>query len=172
MTSAVSGDNVWRLSQLTPPQLQWLIVHRQLRKSHTHLLQHHHCRQLHKKQLKGQQLQEQPASETNQYQHRSHYVFKSVQSSLKVSVVTYYPTNIYENVSDEDFENFERSQEISTNKQDNALMETIAAGMVDTSTWLLKHSLPTGAAASSALTCTAVVKSTDIGVAEQIDAVD
>ena len=53
-------------------------------------------------------------------------------------------------------------------------METVAAGMVDTSAsaWLLKHSPNTGAAAISALTCTAVVNSTDVGVAEEKDAVD
>ena len=50
-------------------------------------------------------------------------------------------------------------------------METVAAGMVDTSAWLLKHSPPKGAAAISAFTCISVVKSTDIGVAEQIEAV-
>ena len=50
MISAVSGENVWRLDQLRPPQLLLLIVHRQLRqlrKRHTHPLRHHHCRQLH-----------------------------------------------------------------------------------------------------------------------------
>ena len=38
MTSAVSGDNVWRLGQLRPPQLQLLIVYRHLRKCRTHPL--------------------------------------------------------------------------------------------------------------------------------------
>ena len=44
-------------------------------------------------------------------------------------VQPHYSTNIYEHFSDEDFGNFERSQEISTNKQDNALTKTVAAGM-------------------------------------------
>ena len=48
-----------------------------------------------KEQLKAQQLHKQPASETNQYQHRSHYVSKPVQSSPKVNAATHDPTNRY-----------------------------------------------------------------------------
>ena len=54
-------------------------------------------------QLKWQQFGQQRAPETNQYQHRSRYVSKPHQFSLKVNTATDFPKNVYENFRDEDF---------------------------------------------------------------------
>ena len=108
-----------------------LILHLQKHESRSNVVVKEENRQ--KEQLKRQQLHQQPASETNQYQHRSRSVSKAVQSSLKVNAVTHYPSYIYENFSDEEFENIERSQETSTNKHDNTLLKTVAVSMFDKS---------------------------------------